>query len=225
MHSNFSSRRGLAAAAIAAVLGLPGLAWAGTQTFSNPALIEIPESGEATPYPSTIDVTGLVGPIEKITVTLFNISHTFISDVGAVLVGPDGQATFLFDGAGGFDTIVDLTWTFDDDAAEELPAEGPLTSGTFRPGTQFPGDDFPGVPGAPYPASLAIFNGISPNGTWSLYVLDFVEGDSGQIAGGWSLDVTTASVVVPEPSTLALSVLGVAGAAAIGLRRRVRAMA
>src|SRR6202042_3033085 len=40
------------------------------------------------------------------------------------------------------------------------------------------------------------FNGTNPNGTWSLYVITTQGGDgTGSIAGGWSLNITTASAV------------------------------
>ena len=38
---------------------------------------------------------------------------------------------------------------------------------------------------------LAAFNGLNPNGTWSLYVVDDVGGDVGTIAGGWDLTITS----------------------------------
>lgn len=48
---------------------------------------------------------------------------------------------------------------------------------------------------APAPSSATTlagaFNGTNPNGTWSLYVIDDACPDTGSVAGGWSLDVTT----------------------------------
>jgi hypothetical protein len=41
--------------------------------------------------------------------------------------------------------------------------------------------------------ALSDFNGVSPNGTWSLYVYDFMAPDQGAIAGGWSLMIATMS--------------------------------
>ena len=63
----------------------------------------------------------------------------------------------------------------------------PIVSGTFRPSLGY------GLPlPAPAPsggASLGIFRGTSANGTWSLFVADQFNGDSGGVSGGWSLTI------------------------------------
>ncbi len=170
-------------------------------TFTNPAAITIPSSGNAAPYPSTISVTGLSGTVTKVTATVTNMSHTWPNDVGVLLIGPGGQSLVLFNNAigDGPTGVSGRTYTFDQTAASQLPATGLPASGTFRPnnngGTRTfqPGT---GVPAPPYASNLGVFNGLagsSLNGTWSLYVKDFVSGDSGSIAGGWSLTISTAT--------------------------------
>ncbi|WP_249355682.1 hypothetical protein [Chloracidobacterium aggregatum] len=57
----------------------------GTFTFSNSAPITIPSLGTATPYPSTINVSGITAPITKVTVTINNFNHTWPNDVGVAL--------------------------------------------------------------------------------------------------------------------------------------------
>ena len=49
----------------------------GPTTFSNATPVVIPSSGAATPYPSSIVVSGLTGTISKVTVNLNGLSHTF----------------------------------------------------------------------------------------------------------------------------------------------------
>ena len=51
------------------------------------------------------------------------------------------------------------------------------------------------VPIGPYNANLAVFGGLSANGTWSLYIEDDAEGDAGAISNGWSLAFTTITPV------------------------------
>lgn len=161
--------------------------------FANPASISIPSVGVATPYPSSISVSGITGTVTKVTASLFGISHTFPSDVDILLVGPAGQKVILMSDADGGTDIVNVNLTFDDAG----PAIGTtVISGTFRPTNVGTGDTFAApAPAAPYGAALADFNGTNPNGTWSLFVVDDASGDVGTIAGGWSLSFQTADPV------------------------------
>ena len=54
-----------------------------TATFFNNTAITIPESGTASPYPSTINVSGFtgVGTITDFTVRIFGLEHTFPEDI------------------------------------------------------------------------------------------------------------------------------------------------
>jgi subtilisin-like proprotein convertase family protein len=172
------------------------------RVFTNSAAITIPDTGTGTPYPSTINVAG-VGVVTKITVRINNLSHTWPEDVGLLLVGPAGalgpKVRLMTDAAGGTgaEAFTNAFITFDDAAANLLPDNTTPAPSTFRPTL---GDDSPAGGSAPHPANfpapapvapyvltLSSFNGINPNGNWSLYVNDDTAGDSGTIAGGWTL--------------------------------------
>jgi subtilisin-like proprotein convertase family protein len=194
-----------------------------TQTFSNPAVITIPATGTgattgapATPYPSNIVVSGAPATISKVTVTLFNLNHTWGSDVDVVVVSPTGRKFIVMsDVVDGGAAWTGQTYTFDDAAADLLPPSGaPPASGTFKPTNYGTGDLFPApAPAAPYltPGSAgtdtltSAFTGVAggnPNGTWSLYVVDDAEDDIGTCAG-WSISLTTTSPVCAGPVTAA----------------------
>jgi len=167
-----------------------------TNSFGNSTGIFIPDSGPATPYPSTIEVSGLTGSTGKITATLSNFNHSFPNDVQALLVGPTGQKAVLMAGTGGPYVVTNATLVFDDAAIGYLPASNQIVSGVFKPTDNLSLPLFPSpAPTGPYTSVLSVFNGTIPNGTWSLYVFDNSPGDSGVIAGGWSLDVTTVQLL------------------------------
>lgn len=185
---------------------------AATNTFANAGVITLNdmESTEeyyarATPYPSTIPVSGVTGSITDVNVTLHHINLPAFNGIQAAqLVGPGGQSvglTYLY----AIDqTSNDITLTFDD--ASPIEAGGsPLASGTYNPwGITSWG---PGVgpflaPAPAYPASadLSIFNGTNPNGTWSLFVINVNPLNQqlpGAITGGWSLSITTEATNTP----------------------------
>ncbi|MFI8709270.1 proprotein convertase P-domain-containing protein [Bacillus sp. NPDC077411] len=137
-------------------------------------------------------MTGLTGTISKVTVTLSNMSHTFPTDIDILLVGPGGQNVLLMSDAGADLDINNVTLTFDDDASEFLPENAQIVSGTFKPTNYGSGDTFTApAPNPPYGSLLNVFNGTNPNGTWNLFVTDPFSPDSGIIADGWSLTITT----------------------------------
>jgi subtilisin-like proprotein convertase family protein len=180
----------------------------GPTTFTNATAVVIPSSGAATPYPSSIVVSGLTGTISNVSVTLKNLSHTFPEDVGMLLVGPGGQKFVIIDGVIGGTPWANITYTLTDSAAGLIPKPGTPVSGSFKPTDYFTGDVFPAPAPAgpnqePAPAGSAtfasVFNGGNPNGTWSLYVFDFATGDSGTMAGGWDLSITTSTPVCTTP--------------------------
>jgi subtilisin-like proprotein convertase family protein len=165
-------------------------------TFSNTNTIIINDTPRvsgialATPFPSTINVSGVTGTVTKVTVFLDNFSHTFPSDVDILLVGPGGQRLLLMSDADGGTDAVNADLTFDDTAAT---IGATVVSGTFRPTNVGTGDTFPTGPVGPFPDPqlLSVFNGINPNGTWSLFVVDDIGTDAGSISGGWHLNITT----------------------------------
>ena len=101
-------------------------------------------------------------------------------------------------------------------APSPLPASTRITAGTWQPTAYDAPAAFPSnAPAGPYPVSFSGFNGVDPNGPWSLYVYDDVSGDQGQIANGWSLSFTSVFTVNPA-ADLGLSVVAAPGAVRVG---------
>jgi subtilisin-like proprotein convertase family protein len=207
-------RAWVAAATIGLVLALAGTAQATTftrdagttQSFSNTASIPIDDGhcdfgepddsyqGTANPYPSTIDVSGMTGPITDVNVTLKDLSHRYLQDLRALLVSPDGKKVLFLHGAGDGE-VDDVTFKFDDAWDDEALH----TSGSVAPSFGDLGCPFipeeaslpEPAPEAPYDKTLSTFNGSEANGQWKLYMIDFFDDEVGVVDGGWSLEITT----------------------------------
>jgi uncharacterized repeat protein (TIGR01451 family) len=180
-----------------------------TRSFTNAANINVPASGtigKASPYPSTIVVSGITGFVSKVTVTLSGVTHTFPDDIDALLVGPTGLNVMIMSDCGGGGDINGVTLTFDDDAASLLPDSTQIVSGTYKP-SNFVGADLDNLPApapaAPFGSTLSPFKGLNPNGTWSLYVQDDANNDSGNISSGWRLSITTSNSICCSGSVAA----------------------
>ena len=169
-----------------------GTATDGNNTLTNASAITIPSGGNASPYPSTIVVSGLTGTITQVKAKLTGFSHTYTQDVDVLLVGPGGQSVVLMSDVGSSSESINIDLTFDDSGAA-LPPDS-LTTGTYQPTNLNDGEGgdvySPPAPGSGYGAALSVFNATSPNGTWSLYVVDDVGLDDGTISS-WTLTITT----------------------------------
>jgi hypothetical protein len=198
--------------------------------FAATGAINIPLSGNATPYPSQINVAGLIGSVSKVTVQLYGLSHTVPDDLDMLLVGPQGQSVVLMSDTGGSNPVGGVNVTFADGAAGSLPDSGQITSGSYQPSNVGAGDSFgPPAPAGPYGTGLAIFNGQDPNGAWKLFIIDDDAGAGvGAIAGGWSLTIdtpgglsftTTPASVAENGATATISVSRVGGSVgAVGVQ-------
>jgi subtilisin-like proprotein convertase family protein len=194
MTQGFSGRKRLALLLATAFVSLgvtAGSASAATGTFTNSNPIAIPDNTTANPYPSTINVTGFAGNVQKVTATLRSFTHTCPDDLGVLLVGPSGAKSILMDDVGGCPQgagapVVNLT--FDQFAANALNSSDYPASGTYRPSEDGPaGPLAPPAPPNPYPVNLGIFNGAPANGVWRLFIEDQAGIDVGTVGGGWSL--------------------------------------
>jgi subtilisin-like proprotein convertase family protein len=175
-----------------------------TKNYKNVTPILIPDEGNtgpASPYPSTIQVSGLDGAkIRDVNVKLRGYSHTFPDDVDVLLVGPSrtGKDALIMSDAGGGRDLTGVSLTIDDEAPSSLPDSSPPTptpSGSYKP-SNYVGNAEPDVfPGVTYSGNveLSAFDGALPNGSWRLYVMDDGGGstpNTGQFAGGWTLQIT-----------------------------------
>lgn len=181
-------------------------------TINDQTVPLVPEP--ATPYPSVYYVPPTTVTIAHLTVSILGFSHTYPQDVSFLLKSPSGKAVVLESHCGGNHSISGVNLVFDDAAGSSLPFASPLSnpassgtivSGTFKP-TQQTNSVFPlCAPQSGYLTTLAAFIGDNPTGAWSLWVIDDKALDSGQIAGGWKLNITP-----PIAPTLGLT-LGAGG--------------
>jgi len=198
--------RGMGGAATTATLG--GVAFDSVGfAFTNNQALSIPSTGPASQYPSTITINNLPTSTLKVSVTLSNLSHTFPDDLVILLVSPTGQKAMVMAHAGGGSVVANAMLTFDDQAPGPPPDNTPILSGTYQPVSYAPTATLPSpAPAGPYATALSTFNGLNPNGVWSLYVYDDSAGYTGTLQG-WSLKILSGTT----PTATTLSASGISG--------------
>jgi hypothetical protein len=223
------SRRGRRGVALLLAAGASFAVFASSAhavTFSNPAPITINDAtgvfpnqspASSTPYPSTISLSGVTGPVTSLSPAIHGFTHECPTDVDMLLVGPHGQESILMSDAGDCSGAarapIDIAFST---GSPPIPCleSGSVGGGTYAPTDYSPSDNAtcnaigpdddvfnPPAPAGPWPTGLGVFNGVDPNGTWSLYTIDQYNGDIGSIQGGWSLDLTIpAATLAGAPS-------------------------
>lgn len=179
-------------------------AFAQTFTGGSAELPTVPNTtGKSNPYPLTIEVSGLDGNLETITVTL-NIYHGWPDDLDILLVGPTGASSVLMSDAGGGTDLgsvsTGINLTFDQSAAVAVPDALAITAGTYKPADYATvGETFTApAPAGVHTANLNNFAFTDPNGTWSLYIVDDLGGDVGHLFS-WSITITLAEPCLEPP--------------------------
>ncbi|MGV3658966.1 MAG: S8 family serine peptidase [Prosthecobacter sp.] len=159
--------------------------------------IAINDNQPASPSPSNLGVSGLVGRVQRLTAEVNGFFHQYMDDAGLLLRGPEPVKIRLM--CGGPQQMGNASVTFDDNAPLIFPFYGALQAGSYRPwdyygpyhATSNPsGRAFTGDSAAELAYTLGEFLGVPANGTWKLFVQDFYAGDGGTISN-WKLNFTT----------------------------------
>lgn len=171
-----------------------------TKTFSNATAVTTTNAGgAATPYPSSIKVSGFKkGKILKVRVFLNGYSYDAPDGIDMMLSATQisGQTAVIMSDVGDAVAVNNVNLILDDNAANALPDDAftPPVSGTYKPANYVGGggaDMFPPpAPTSSGASALSAFNGANPNGTWQLWVVDAPGNGPAQFAGGWKIEIT-----------------------------------
>lgn len=148
-----------------------------------------------------LNVSGATATLTVVTVTL-NISGGYNGNLYAYLAYNGTLVTLLNRVGTGSGGPIQQTFGFSTTGFNNVLLSDAGTDGNIH-NIATPGSG-PTYAYTPDGGSLASFNGLNPNGTWTLFISDMSAGNVSTM-NGWSLDITA----VPEPVEVALGVFGV----------------
>jgi subtilisin-like proprotein convertase family protein len=194
-------------ALVAGVLTLPKAQPAGAQqfeaatrkTYSFNTPIQFVDMRPSIPYDTaSIRVTGLLGTIESLRITLHGLTHNDLGDMNILLRAPNGRFLMLLSDAGVGTEVTGTDLVFSDSAVNLVPASGPIQPGTYLATNH---DPTPTSDAMPFPAqppnitTVSQLTGLSAgqaHGDWFLYTYDRFNGNGGSLRS-WSLEFVTSN--------------------------------
>ncbi len=164
--------------------------------------------------------------VTDVEVTLSGFNHTWAGDVTATISNGTVTSSLVTrvgdpGGTSGDSSVYGGDYTFSSDggdlwkAADDTGFKSVIPVGDYKP---------TGVNDSAVSLS-SDFSGQSSAGTWTLFMSDAAQGDTGAISG-WSIQLTTsggtggASSPVPEPGSMTVFAVGIGVACVIRRRRR-----
>lgn len=178
--------------ALAFLLMMTSNAGAQLVTFSGTGNLPIPPGAPAqtvgvTTSPCTVTGIGVLGTCVTIDHVEINLLHTFVGDIGILLIGPGGQVLELSTGNGGGGDNYTNT-IFSDMAGPFITSGAPPFTGSFRPEGRVTNLNNPYNNGPPLGTFTFAntYNGTNADGVWTLYINDYVVVDIGTLVS-WSI--------------------------------------
>jgi hypothetical protein len=175
-----------------------------TREFNESEGIAILPRAPGNPYPSTISVSGVVGPIIAVRVKLNGLTHSYPDNIDAFLVGSTGAVAAVMSDAGGASAMNNWNLVFDDTALLPIPDGTFFVPGSFRPANYEPGELRPPGGTGSIGTNLTALAGAGANGSWKLYI------DNDNLAAGslqsWAIVIDAAplanDIAVEQPAGL-----------------------
>ncbi|MBV8830657.1 MAG: Ig-like domain repeat protein, partial [Acidobacteriaceae bacterium] len=170
-------------------------------TYCNPGGVSIAASSTtAAPYPSRVNVTGLAGTVNSVSVSLDTFDAVSPEELVLVLTGPSGTNIGFLDDAGGFNNTGSINVTFADGGNSLTNLNTELANNTTYAPTANNNLSTITLP-SPAPANISYaaplgsqtftsaFQSIPPSGYWSLFAISR-ETNEGMSLGKWCLNFT-----------------------------------
>ena len=102
----------------------------GNPLFANLGQIQMFANSAAAPYPAPLTISGLVGEVADVEVTLFGINNDIPDDMNVMLVSPNNKTNvLLMSHVGGANALANTILTFSDAATGSLPGATQIATG------------------------------------------------------------------------------------------------
>ena len=176
----------------AALVLLAGPVRAQQITFTGTGNLLIPPGAPGqtvgiTQSPCAVSGVGVLGSCVTIDHVEIDLTHTWVGDIGILLIGPGGQVLDLSTGNGGIGDNYTNT-VFSDQAGSFITTGTPPFTGDFRPEGRATtlNAPFTNAPALGTHTFANTYNGTNADGNWILYINDYVGGDVGLLIS-WSI--------------------------------------